>query len=77
MANLYMHQMERGGIIDENADESNVISIQSEDASEQVSKDNNKIDFIIVCLFGFKQWFFLFSNFNLFFKSNFCVLAIT
>lgn len=36
MANLYMHQMQRGGIIDENAEESNVISIQSEDASEQV-----------------------------------------
>lgn len=36
MANLYMHQMHRGGIIDSNADESNVISIESEDASEQV-----------------------------------------
>lgn len=36
MANLYMHQMQRGGIIDSNADESNVISIQSEDAGEQV-----------------------------------------
>lgn len=36
LANLYLHQMQRGGIIDENADETNVISIQSEDASEQV-----------------------------------------
>lgn len=42
MANLYMHQMQRGGIIDENADESNVISIQSENASEQVNKCFNK-----------------------------------
>lgn len=38
MANLYMHQMQRGGIIDSNAEDSNVISIQNEDASEQVRR---------------------------------------
>lgn len=42
MANLYMHQMQRGGIIDSNADDTNVISIQSEDASEQQSRKANK-----------------------------------
>lgn len=36
MASLYMHQMKRGGIIDSNGEESNVISIQSEDAREEV-----------------------------------------
>lgn len=36
MSNLYIHQMERGGIIDSNADDTNVISIQSEDAREEV-----------------------------------------
>lgn len=36
MANLYIHQMKRGGIIDSNGDESNVISIQSEDVREEV-----------------------------------------
>lgn len=47
MANLYMHQMQRGGIIDENADESNVISIQSENASEQVNKCLNSISIFL------------------------------
>lgn len=37
MANLYIHQMQRGGIIDSTADESNVISIQSEETSGEVS----------------------------------------
>lgn len=37
MANLYMHQMKRGGIIDANSNESNVISIQNEDENEEVS----------------------------------------
>lgn len=49
MANLYMHQMKRGGIIDSNADESNVISIQSEDAREEV---------IAVVFAPVKQWKF-------------------
>lgn len=39
MADLYMHQMKRGGIIDATADESNVISIQSENAHEEVSNE--------------------------------------
>lgn len=37
MANLFLHQKKRGGIIDLDAEESNVISIQSEDANETVS----------------------------------------
>lgn len=37
MANLYMQQKKRGGIIDLNVDETNVISIQSEEANERVS----------------------------------------
>lgn len=37
MANLYIHQMQRGGIIDSSADESNVISIQSEETGGEVS----------------------------------------
>lgn len=36
MADLYLHQMQRGGIINADEDESNVISIQSEDAREEV-----------------------------------------
>lgn len=45
MANLYMHQMQRGGIIDSNADDTNVISIQSEDATEQVMCQHQFYDF--------------------------------
>lgn len=37
MANLYMHQKQRGGIIDLNADDSNVISIDSEENQRAVS----------------------------------------
>lgn len=37
MANLYMHQKERGGIIDLNVEDANVISIRSEEANERVS----------------------------------------
>lgn len=36
MANLFMHQKKRGGIIDLKADESNVISIDDEDSREEV-----------------------------------------
>ncbi|XP_031625431.1 E3 ubiquitin-protein ligase RNF25 [Contarinia nasturtii] len=42
MANLYMHQMARGGIIDSNTDETNVISIQSEDAREEQPRKSKK-----------------------------------
>lgn len=37
MTNLFLHQKEQGGIIDLDADEINVISIQTEDANERVS----------------------------------------
>lgn len=37
MVNLYLHQKSRGGIIDLSVDETNVISIQSEEAEERVS----------------------------------------
>lgn len=37
MANLYMHQKKRGGIIDSNAEDAAVISIQSDDPNEAVS----------------------------------------
>lgn len=43
MADLYIHQMKRGGIIDASSDDarSNVISIQSENAmNEEVRKEN-------------------------------------
>lgn len=36
MANLFMHQKQRGGIIDLNAEESNVISIDDEESREEV-----------------------------------------
>lgn len=37
MANLFMHQKKRGGIIDLNADDSNVISIDSEENNQMVN----------------------------------------
>lgn len=37
MSNLYLHQKQLGGIIDLDAEETNVISIQTEDDLERVS----------------------------------------
>lgn len=38
MTNLFLHQKQRGGIIDLDAEETNVISIQTEDANERVNR---------------------------------------
>lgn len=52
MTNLFLHQKERGGIIDLDAEEINVISIQTEEANERVSKRQKtfQINQLFMCL---------------------------